>query len=153
MNGLVYHLVYRKNGRTSGFRETEMVSLVLLTTALLVACKLQISKFSGASASTVEWTAVPSGISLPSAQDSSLSASKLVLLNEYLLGLTANAPSGFDASGDLFSRPRALAVITVDSVDSLPQQTKNSYQFYNVSIDTPRSFFRTVQHRTWWTAN
>uniref|UniRef100_A0A7E4VVZ1 Renin receptor n=1 Tax=Panagrellus redivivus TaxID=6233 RepID=A0A7E4VVZ1_PANRE len=68
-------------------------------------------------ADSIDFLAVPASVKLPSAS-ASLAASEIVPLNKYLLGLSAGNPlSGL--STDLFSRPKALALVQIDGLSTL----------------------------------
>uniref|UniRef100_A0A915AZD7 Renin receptor n=3 Tax=Parascaris univalens TaxID=6257 RepID=A0A915AZD7_PARUN len=67
--------------------------------------------------STVYFTAAPVSVRLPN--DAILSASEMPMLNSFLLGLSSKAPSTWTGTGDLFSRPKALAVVSVMGVKTI----------------------------------
>ncbi|CAI5456219.1 unnamed protein product [Caenorhabditis angaria] len=80
--------------------------------------------------SSLEILSSPSSVKFPSTSGSTLKTTDLSTLNEYILGLSSKPVSGFDVEVDIFSRPRALALITVDGIDSL-----NLGETYNVDAD------------------
>ncbi|CAO4367700.1 unnamed protein product [Caenorhabditis nigoni] len=82
-----------------------MKSLLLLLLPIL---------FSISEASNLEILTAPAGLKFPETENSILKTSEISTLNENLLGLSAKQIDGFPIStASLFSRPRALAVITV----------------------------------------
>ncbi|VDK69432.1 unnamed protein product [Litomosoides sigmodontis] len=52
-------------------------------------------------------------VELPNPATTFLSHSDVVQANKYILGMTAEAPLTWTSNGDIFRRPRALAVVTV----------------------------------------
>ncbi|KAK6018627.1 hypothetical protein OSTOST_15779 [Ostertagia ostertagi] len=46
-----------------------------------------------------------------------------------------NTDSGFDVKSDLFSRPRAIAVVRIDGIDSLYSKSHPTYQLENDKFD------------------
>lgn len=56
----------------------------------------------------------------------------------YLVSLRLSSEKGsflgFDAQSDLFSRPRAIAIIRVDGIDSLNSKDHSTYELENVCL-------------------
>ncbi|VDO38619.1 unnamed protein product [Haemonchus placei] len=78
---------------------------------------------------------LPNSLSIPAPSAvPELRLSSLPLINENLLGLSAKSVQGFDAKSDLFTRPRAIAVVRVDGIDSLNSKDHTTYQLENVSF-------------------
>ncbi|KAF1769856.1 hypothetical protein GCK72_001673 [Caenorhabditis remanei] len=84
------------------------MKFILFVSALIAAC----------TASSLEFVAVPSSLKLPET-DATIKTTKISTLNENILGLSARQVDGFPVSIDLFSRPRALAVVSVIGTDNL----------------------------------
>ncbi|KAK6018556.1 renin receptor-like protein, partial [Ostertagia ostertagi] len=94
----------------------------------------QICTFPVCSASVLEFVALPKSLSIPSPSTvGELRLSNLPQLNENLLGLSTKPVQGFDVKSDLFSRPRAIAVVRIDGIDSLYSKSHPTYQLENVS--------------------
>ncbi|KAK5966276.1 Vacuolar H ATPase [Trichostrongylus colubriformis] len=88
------------------------------------------------SASVLEFVTLPKSLSVPSPSAvPELRLSNLPQLNENLLGLSAKSVQGFDAKSDLFSRPRAIAVVRVDGIDSLNSNKHATYKIINDKFD------------------
>lgn len=67
--------------------------------------------------SSVYFTAAPTSVHLP--KEAVLSAPEVPMLNSFLLGLSSKAPLTWTGTGDLFSRPKALAVVSVMGVKTM----------------------------------
>ncbi|EPB80202.1 renin receptor-like protein [Ancylostoma ceylanicum] len=88
------------------------------------------------SASVIEFHSLPASVKLPSPSSASdLPLSELSQLNANLLGLSAEGVSGFEVESDLFSRPRAIAIIQIDGADNLKENSAATYKLKNVSND------------------
>ncbi|XGW08878.1 hypothetical protein V3C99_011302 [Haemonchus contortus] len=88
------------------------------------------------SASVLEFVTLPNSLSIPAPSTvPKLRLSSLPLINENLLGLSAKSVQGFDAKSDLFTRPRAIAVVRVDGIDSLNSKDHTTYQLENDRFD------------------
>ncbi|KAL6736777.1 hypothetical protein Aduo_007090 [Ancylostoma duodenale] len=87
------------------------------------------------SASVIEFVSVPASVKLPSSSASDLRLSQLPQLNANLLGLSAEGVSGFEVETDLFSRPRAIAVIRIEGVDKLNDGNADTYNLENDRSD------------------
>ncbi|MFH4975651.1 hypothetical protein AB6A40_002360 [Gnathostoma spinigerum] len=82
----------------------------------LKVCLATLCLLSGSHAVTLEFSAVPASISAPSAAE--LKAADYALLNNYMLGLTAQKPDGWDGKGSILVRPKALIAVHVVGLDS-----------------------------------
>lgn len=94
-----------------------MKSIILLATVIVLS-----------NASTLQIKTLPSSITVPeNVEDFELaSVSKL---NNFMLGLSADIDEIFnDVTGDLFSRPKALAVVQVKNVDAIDGKTSREYK-------------------------
>lgn len=69
-------------------------------------------------ASSLEILAAPGSLKFPNA-GATLKTTQISTLNENILGLSARQVDGFPISVDMFSRPRALAVVTVVGTEDL----------------------------------
>lgn len=88
------------------------------------------------STSVLEFVSLPKSVTIPSPSSvSDLRLSELAQLNANLLGLSAKPVPGFDAQSDLFSRPRAIAIIRVDGIDSLNSKDHSTYELENDRYD------------------
>ncbi|RCN49344.1 renin receptor-like protein [Ancylostoma caninum] len=88
------------------------------------------------SASVIEFVSLPTSVKLPSSSSASdLRLSQLPQLNANLLGLSTEAVPGFEVESDLFSRPRAIAVIRVEGVDKLNEGNAATYKLENDRSD------------------
>ncbi|PIC49340.1 hypothetical protein B9Z55_007979 [Caenorhabditis nigoni] len=95
--------------------------------------------FSISKASNLEILMAPAGLKFPETENSILKTSEISTLNENLLGLSAKQVDGFSIStASLFSRPRALAVITVihSSDDVISFGGKLQYSTVSDGLDT-----------------
>ncbi|UMM20547.1 hypothetical protein L5515_015779 [Caenorhabditis briggsae] len=95
--------------------------------------------FSISKASNLEILTAPAGLKFPETENSILKTSEISTLNENLLGLSAKQVDGFPIStASLFSRPRALAVITVihSSDDVISFGGKLQYPTVSDGLDT-----------------
>ncbi|KHJ75628.1 hypothetical protein OESDEN_24756, partial [Oesophagostomum dentatum] len=88
----------------------------------------------GCSASVIEFVSLPNSLRLPSST-AELRTSQLADLNANILGLTAKQVSGFEVKSDLFSRPRAIAILRIDGLDSLKESHANTYKLDYDRID------------------
>lgn len=79
-------------------------------------------------ASTLQIKTLPSSITIPeNVEDFELSS--VSKLNNYMLGLSADIDEVFsDVTGDLFSRPKALAVVQVKNIDNIDGKTSGEYK-------------------------
>ncbi|EYC16795.1 hypothetical protein Y032_0032g2499 [Ancylostoma ceylanicum] len=87
------------------------------------------------SASVIEFHSLPASVKLPSPSSASdLPLSELSQLNANLLGLSAEGVSGFEVESDLFSRPRAIAIIQIDGADNLKENSAATYKLKNDNL-------------------
>ncbi|CAJ0605365.1 unnamed protein product [Cylicocyclus nassatus] len=91
----------------------------------------------GSFASVIEFVSLPNTISL-SSTSSELRSSQLPLLNENILGLTTEPVRGLQVKSDLFTRPRAVAIIEVDGIDRLEKGNNDIYKLKEGTIDWNR---------------
>ncbi|CAD6187311.1 unnamed protein product [Caenorhabditis auriculariae] len=94
--------------------------VILALAALIATC----------SGSSLEILSAPTNVVFPSSA-STLRSTQLSPLNAYLLGLSARPVEGFNVQTDLFSRPRALAIVRVNGVDALTNPAKS----YQIDVD------------------
>ncbi|WKX95746.1 hypothetical protein Q1695_012304 [Nippostrongylus brasiliensis] len=84
------------------------------------------------SASVLEFVALPKSLEIPAPSTvSEIRLSNLADINSNLLGLSARTTPGFEAQTDLFSRPRAIAVVRIDGIDSLNSKDHTTYKLEN----------------------
>ncbi|VDM39706.1 unnamed protein product [Toxocara canis] len=104
----------RQRGKIKPYRVNRHIFRV---TAMKLLISLLFALFSATHGSSIYFAAVPSSVHLP--KNAALSASQIPQLNKFLLGLSSEAPSTWTGTGDLFSRPKALAMVSVMGVKSL----------------------------------
>uniref|UniRef100_A0A8R1DP02 Renin receptor-like C-terminal transmembrane spanning segment domain-containing protein n=1 Tax=Caenorhabditis japonica TaxID=281687 RepID=A0A8R1DP02_CAEJA len=74
--------------------------------------------FATCTGSSLEILAAPASLKFPDSS-ATIKTTQISTLNENILGLSARKVEGFNVDVDLFSRPRALAVISVIGADKL----------------------------------
>ncbi|CAB3400802.1 unnamed protein product [Caenorhabditis bovis] len=83
--------------------------------------------------SSLEIVSSPANLKLPETA-TDLKTTQISSLNEYILGLSAKPVEGFNVEVDIFSRPRALAVINVEGIERL--NVGKSYAVEENGIET-----------------
>uniref|UniRef100_A0A914UNY1 Renin receptor N-terminal domain-containing protein n=1 Tax=Plectus sambesii TaxID=2011161 RepID=A0A914UNY1_9BILA len=85
-----------------------------------------------AKASVLQFVHTPSSVVLPESAD--LRSNDVPVVTSQLIGLSAEMPPGWTGHGDLLSRPKAAAVIVVNTPDHFkPQLTGNTYTLTQTS--------------------
>ncbi|KAK6738168.1 hypothetical protein RB195_020338 [Necator americanus] len=91
--------------------------------------------FVACSASHLKFESLPKTLKLTSASTSQLRASYLAKLNAVLLGLSTVPVPGFDVESDLFSLPRAIAVVHIEGLDALKKDDSKAYKLEDDYLD------------------